>query len=127
MSYSKWKGDLCGGRIKSHNLLEIFFSMYPRIHLTFWAAGAHCQLLSNFSSNTISKNFSADMFLMPSSCIETGACPSLGATPCTWHTWVHSFSLSRSYWIVSHSSGVSPYHSASLQRMHTQPLTNVIN
>jgi len=47
------------GRIPSLNLLATLLLMQPRTRLAFWAVSAHWWLMSNFSSTTILKSFSA--------------------------------------------------------------------
>ena len=55
------------GRIPSLHLLAILLLMQPRTHLAFWAASAHCQLMSSFLSISTPKPFSSGLLLISSS------------------------------------------------------------
>ncbi|KAK4812332.1 hypothetical protein QYF61_017109 [Mycteria americana] len=67
--YSRWGLTRAEqrGRITSLDLLATLLFMQPRIWLAFWAASAHCQLTSSFSSTSTPKSFSAGLLSIPSS------------------------------------------------------------
>ena len=51
------------GRITSLNLLVALLLILPRIHLAFWAASTHCQLMLSLSSTNALKSFSSGLLL----------------------------------------------------------------
>ena len=63
--------------------------MQPRIQLAFWAAGAHCWLMSSFSPTSTPKSFSAGLvsLFIPQPVLKFGGCPDPRAGPCNWLCW----------------------------------------
>ncbi|KAK4807440.1 hypothetical protein QYF61_001991 [Mycteria americana] len=55
------------GRIPSLDLLATLLWMQPRMLLAFWAASAHCRLMSSLSSISTPKSFSTGLLSIPSS------------------------------------------------------------
>ena len=101
--------------ITSLTLLAMLLLMQPRIQLAFWAARAHCWLMSSLPSISTLRSFLAELLSILSSPslywqwrLPQPRCKTLHLDLLNLirFTWAYCSSLSQSLWKASHPSGV---------------------